>query len=90
MTTESATLRDRAKARIKKKRDFIGHLFAYVLINGLILIIWATVAGGGFFWPMFPMLGWGIGLFFHWWDVYHGDTPTEDEIQREMERMSRG
>jgi len=32
--------------------------------------IWLAITPGGFYWPMFPLLGWGIGLAFHVWDVY--------------------
>jgi fatty acid desaturase len=81
-------LRAQALQRIKKKREFAAHAFAFVAVNGFLVVIWATVAGGGFFWPIFPIFGWGIGLFFHAWDVYKGE-PTEDEIAREMERISR-
>jgi hypothetical protein len=43
---------------------------------------------GGLFWPIFPLLGWRIGLFFHGWDVYSGG-PTEDQVREEMARLSR-
>ena len=59
-----------------------------MLVNGFLIVLWATVAGGGFFWPMFPIAGWGIGLIFHAWDVYKAE-PTEAEITREMERLRR-
>ena len=81
-------LRGRALKSIRKKREFTAHLLAYVVVNGLLIVIWAAVAGGGFFWPMFPLLGWGIGLLFHGWDVYQGE-PTEADINREMERLRR-
>jgi len=85
-TKPDESLRDRAVKRLKAKREFSVHLLAYVIVNIFLVILWATVTGGGFFWPMFPILGWGIGLIFHGWDVYRGD-PTEDEIRKEMERM---
>ena len=78
-------LREQATIRLRKKRDFGGHLLAYVLINGSLLIIWA-LAGSGFFWPVFPMLAWGVGLVFHAWDVYQQPF-SEQQIQREMKRM---
>jgi len=87
--TSEEELRSRALARLKKKRDFVGHLLAYVTVNGFIVMIWAFAAGGGFFWPMFPIVAWGIGLFFHAWDLYSGE-PSEEDIAREMERMARG
>lgn len=80
-------LRELAVQRLKKKRDFTAHVLVYLAVNGFLIVIWAAVSGG-FFWPMFPIIGWGIGLFFHGWDVYRGE-PTEQEISREMERLAK-
>jgi hypothetical protein len=55
-------------------------------VNGSLVVIWATVTDGGFLWPLFLILGWGIGLFFHAWDIYRAE-PDEAEIAREMERL---
>ena len=84
--TDEQTLRDRATKALRKKRDFTSHLVTYVAVNGLLIVIWATVGGDGFFWPVFPLLGWGIGVLLHGWDVYRGE-PTEEAIRREMERL---
>ncbi|HEY7270710.1 MAG TPA: 2TM domain-containing protein [Dehalococcoidia bacterium] len=88
MTTQATDveLRERALRQLKKKRDFVAHLVTYVLVNAFVLIIWATT-GSGFFWPIFPIAGWGIGLAFHAWDVYYHEEPTEEDIQREMARL---
>jgi class 3 adenylate cyclase len=40
------------------------HLTVYVLVNVLLVAIWAA-AGGGYFWPVWSILGWGIGLGCH-------------------------
>ena len=79
-------LRSRAITRLKKKRDLAAHVLAYLAVNVSLVVIWAT-AGGGFFWPVFPILGWGIGLLFHGWDVYRGE-PSEEEIGKEMARLA--
>ena len=79
-------LRDRAIANLKKKRDFRSHLFAYVVINALLVGIWAFT-GADFFWPIFPILGWGIGIAFNAWDVYGRRDFSEDEIRREADRL---
>jgi fatty acid desaturase len=86
MQDDEQVLRTRALERIQKKREFASHLIAYVLVNAFLVVLWATVAGGGFFWPMFPLIGWGIGLFFHGWDVYQRE-PSEARIRREMDRL---
>jgi uncharacterized protein DUF1707/2TM domain-containing protein len=38
-----------------------GELAAYVAVNLMLIVIWA-VTGAGYFWPIWPLLGWGIGL----------------------------
>jgi hypothetical protein len=80
-------LRERALKRLKKRRDFGAHLLVYVLVNGFIVVIWAVTSHGGFFWPIFPMVGWGIGVVMNAWDVYRGDEFSEADINREIERL---
>ncbi len=79
-------LRKLAVSRLKKKRDFSTHVVIYVIVNAMLVGIWA-VTGAGFFWPVFPILGWGIGIGANAWDVYGRKPITEDEVQRETERL---
>ena len=79
-------LRKLAVSRLKKKRDFRTHVAIYVIVNAMLVGIWA-VTGAGFFWPIFPILGWGIGVGANAWDVYGRKPITEDEVQRETERL---
>ncbi|MFI7587402.1 2TM domain-containing protein [Spongisporangium articulatum] len=81
-------LRRAALARLKKKRDFQGHLLAYVMVNALLIVIWATATPHTFFWPVFPLFGWGIGVAFNAWDVY-SPGPSEAQVQAEMARIAR-
>jgi 2TM domain len=83
----SSTLRDRAVRRLKKRRDFFAHLLVYFLVNTFLIVIWA-VTSHGFFWPIFPMVGWGIGVVMNAWDVWRGDEFSEEDIAREIQRMS--
>lgn len=87
-TSESAELRERALVRLKKKRDFHIHLAIYLVVNAMIVAVWAMTSAG-FFWPIFPMVGWGIGVMANAWDAYGEDEPSERQIAREMERLSR-
>ena len=84
-TREQAS-RDRAVTQLKKRRDFYGHLLVYVLVNTFLVVIWAVVDAHGFFWPVFPIVGWGIGVVMNAWDVFWRPPITEHEIQREIER----
>jgi hypothetical protein len=81
-------LRRLAVSRLRKKRDFGAHALAYVLVNAFLVGIWMLTGPDGFFWPMFPMFGWGIGLAFHAWDVYAQPVPTEEQIRHEMDRLA--
>ena len=74
-----------AMKRLKDKRDFRNHVAAYVLVNTLLVVIWA-VSGAGYFWPIWSIAGWGIGLAFNAWAVYFERPMTEEDIRKEMER----
>jgi uncharacterized ion transporter superfamily protein YfcC len=84
--TGESRLRARALKRLKKRRDFAAHLVVYALVNTVIVVVWA-VTSRGFFWPVFPMAIWGIGIVMNAWDVWRGDEFTENQIAREVERI---
>jgi hypothetical protein len=77
--------REAAIARLQAKREFWTHLFVYVAVNGLLILVWAVSAGGGHFWPMWPLAGWGIGLAVHAWETFQQPI-GEDAIRREMDK----
>jgi len=83
-------LREQAIKAIKKKRDFLGHLVAYVAVNSFLVVVWYA-SGAGYFWPVWVMGGWGIGLAMNAWEAYGrgGGAIGEDEIQREIDRQRR-
>lgn len=74
-----------AVARITDKREFRQHALVYGAVNTLLVVIWAA-SGAGYFWPIWSIAGWGIGLAAHAWRVY-GDKPiSEADILDEMQR----
>ena len=40
------------------------HVTAYVVVMAGMVVLWA-LTGFGYFWPIWPMLGWGIGVVSH-------------------------
>jgi fatty acid desaturase len=78
--------RERAIVRLRKKSEFRAHLLAFLVVNTAVVVVWA-VTGGGFFWPIFLILAWGVGLIFHARDAYMDEEPTEDQIRREMQHL---
>ena len=87
-TENRSDLRERAVKQLRKRHDFRGHLLTYTLVNSFLVVIWAMTNSDGFFWPIFPIVGWGIGVVMNAWDVYLSEDPTEDAIAREMEHLA--
>ena len=85
---EEADLRVRALQRLRKKADFRVHLLIYCLVNGMIVVVWAMTSQG-FFWPVFPLAGWGIGLVANFYDAYVREEPSEAQVVAEVERLRR-
>jgi hypothetical protein len=94
--------REMAIKQSKKRAAFRVHLLAYLTVNAALVVVWAvlviagvpphlTVAGHelppDFFWPVFPIVGWGIGLFFHARATFWAGRYSEDRIQREMGKL---
>jgi hypothetical protein len=96
MTTDTDTtgsdLRQLAIGRLRKRREFVQHLVVYLVVNLVLNLIWLLTMPGGFYWPMFPLLIWGIGLVFHAVDafspMFSAGPPSEEKIQREIGRLS--
>jgi hypothetical protein len=62
------------------------HIVTYCVVNAMLVGIWA-ISGGGYFWPAWVLLGWGVGLVLNVWDVYFRRPVTEHDIQQEIERL---
>jgi hypothetical protein len=80
--------RDAARRRVQARRDFTSHLVAYVVINAFLVGVWA-ITGAGYFWPIWVIGGWGIGLVLHAWDVFLRRPVTDADIDDELRRHGR-
>jgi hypothetical protein len=83
---ETGTDRERALARLHKKRDFKSHLVTYVVVNAALWAVWAAT-GAGYAWPAWVTGGWAIGLILNFWDVYMRAPISEAEVRREIDRL---
>lgn len=52
------------RPRPNVEAEFREHLRSYLSVMALLVVIWA-LTGMGYFWPIWPMLGWGIGIVSH-------------------------
>lgn len=85
-STTAITRREQAVRRLKAKYEFKVHLIVYLVTNAMLVLIW-FVSSMGYFWPIWPIAGWGIGLIMHGYTVYFGSVFTEDQIQHEMKSL---
>jgi fatty acid desaturase len=78
-----------ARKKVEEKRGFRTHFIVYLCVNALLVIIWAvTGRGNGVPWFVFPLGGWGIGVLFHFLNVYVFSQEADDrEIEREAEKI---
>ena len=59
-----------AKKRVEEIKGFYGNLTSYIVVNiGLMVINLLT--SPKHLWFFWPMLGWGIGVFFHGMKVFN-------------------
>lgn len=80
----------------QKRAGFKSHAVSYVIVNAFLWGIWFLSAehrhmnfddfGWGHFpWPLWPTLGWGIGLAFHFAGAYI--FPRANSVEREYEKL---
>ena len=81
---------EQAKKRIEAKRGFYGHLTAYVVVNIILVLVWAFAAGGGYPWFLWPLGGWGIFVLLNFLQVFvfprKGDKAA---IEKEADKIKR-
>ncbi len=85
---EANQQRDERLWRIAKSRArFRSHLMVYLIVNGFLWIIWLLTNKhqNGVPWPVWPMIGWGLGLAFNYYHAFHRDTLGD--VNREYERL---
>ncbi len=79
----------KAKKRVKQIKEFYSHLFTYILVNSILITLNLFNSKGGY-WFIYPLLGWGIGLFSHAANTFHvipflGKNWEDRKIQQFMD-----
>ena len=88
---EDRDIYKKAAERAEAKIGFYTHLAVYVVVN-LLLVVVNLWTSPDHYWFQWPLLGWGIGVFFHGLDVFilSGETGIKERmIEKEMEKLER-
>jgi len=70
-----------AKARVA----FRWSLASYLIVNAMLIGIWFFTTGvDSYFWPVWTMMGWGVGIAFQYFHAFHGNqiNSVEHEYQK--------
>ncbi len=76
--------------RIAQARaSFRSHLTIYLAMSLFFWVIWYFTGsqryGSGFPWPVWPVFGWGLGVFFHYMGAYV--TPKQNRAEEEYQKL---
>lgn len=82
---------EEARRRVKKKREFYSHLGAYLIVNIILIFIWA-LSGRGYMWFLWPLGIWGVFLLWNLIEVFVLNSISSEKaaIAREIEKIKRG
>ena len=73
----------------QRRASFKRHLFTYLIMSAFFWLIWyftgSRTYNNGMPWPVWPMLGWGIGVTFHFFNAYI--APKSNTTQSEYEKL---
>jgi hypothetical protein len=79
-------MRDQELWKMAKLRvAFKWSLASYIIVNTFLIGIWFFAEGEtAYFWPIWPIMGWGIGIGFQYFNAYHGNKfiSTEEEYEK--------
>lgn len=76
----------------KRRASFKYHVGFYFIGIGFLWAVWFFSGaewgdGGKYPWPVWPSLGWGVGLLFHYLGAYV--FPKENGVEKEYEKLIR-
>ena len=79
----------KAKKRVQDIKGFYAHLVVTILVIPFLIFINLRFSSQ-FHWFWFPLIGWGIGIIFHWleannYNIFLGKNWEERKIKEMME-----
>ena len=77
-------------ALAKKRVSFRNHFTTYLIVNGFLWALWYFTTGTYdtrhlVLWPVFPTLGWGVGLLFHYIGAFV--SPRHNAVENQYRKL---
>jgi hypothetical protein len=70
-----------------QRAQFKNSAITYLIVNTMLVMIWYFSSGSRtFFWPMLPLIFWGIGLGFNYYQAYWNNG---NSVQKEYDKLLR-
>lgn len=89
MSTDDKTLERRAHGIVIAKNVYKAVVALWVIAAAGMLLIWWLATPGGYFWPVWPILGMSVSALV-WGLAIYGKAPfrvRQDQVEREMTRL---
>lgn len=74
------TLKQQQVVENRRRKGFIAHLIPYIAVNTFLILL-NLVTTPKYFWAVYPLLGWGLGLSLHASCIYF---PKEEKSVRSL------
>ncbi len=78
--------RDRRAFDAYRRRAFKTHLIPFLAVNTFLILLNLATSPGSF-WAIYPLLGWGLGLFFHGWSAYQTEGDQYEQMFQQWRKQ---
>ncbi|NER16577.1 2TM domain-containing protein [Spongiivirga citrea] len=86
---ENTEAYQKAKKKVRARLGFKVHLAVYIAVNAILISI-NLINSPDYLWAIWPLMGWGIAIFWHAMNLYvlnKESGVTENMIRKEMDRQ---
>jgi hypothetical protein len=67
----------------KARAEFKTHVTVYTIVMAVLWLIWLFTGGvNAYPWPIWPTMGWGIGVLFNYFGAFKFDNAAEREYEK--------
>ena len=80
---------EEASKRVKEKKRFYNGLVTYLIVNAVLIVIWA-LSGRGYMWFLWPLGIWGAFVLGDFLRIFvFREKSDQEDIEKEVEKIKR-